>query len=44
LVLFSLMAFEVLFGFLGILLAIPLTIVIKVALETFYLPRSEQSD
>jgi predicted PurR-regulated permease PerM len=37
LVLFSLMAFEVLFGFLGILLAIPLTIVIKVALETFYL-------
>ncbi|HEY4032233.1 MAG TPA: AI-2E family transporter [Caulobacteraceae bacterium] len=37
LVLFSLMAFEVLFGFLGILLAIPLTIVAKTALERFYI-------
>lgn len=37
LVLFSLMAFEVLFGFLGILLAIPLTIVVKTALERFYI-------
>jgi predicted PurR-regulated permease PerM len=36
LVLFSLMAFEVLFGFLGILLAIPLTIVIKTAVDRFY--------
>jgi predicted PurR-regulated permease PerM len=37
LVLFSLMAFEVLFGFLGILLAIPLTIVVKTAIDRFYL-------
>jgi predicted PurR-regulated permease PerM len=36
LVLFSLMAFQVLFGFLGILLAIPLTIVVKAAIERFY--------
>jgi predicted PurR-regulated permease PerM len=37
LVLFSLMAFEVLFGFLGLLLAIPLTIVVKTAVERFYM-------
>ena len=37
LVLFSLMAFQVLFGFLGILLAIPLTIVVKAATDRFYL-------
>jgi predicted PurR-regulated permease PerM len=37
LVLFSLMAFQVLFGFLGILLAIPLTIVVKTAVERFYI-------
>lgn len=36
-VLFALMGFEVVFGFLGILLAIPLTIVLKTALERFYL-------
>src|SRR6185437_10851736 len=42
LVLFSLMAFEVLFGFLGILLANPLTIVIKTAVERFYI-RSTRS-
>ena len=35
LVLFSLMVFDVLFGFVGLLLALPLTIVLKAALDTF---------
>jgi predicted PurR-regulated permease PerM len=35
-VLFSLMVFDVLFGFVGLLLALPLTIVLKAALDTFY--------
>ncbi len=39
--LFSLFAFTVLFGTLGIILAAPLTIVVIVAIETFYSPGGE---
>jgi predicted PurR-regulated permease PerM len=38
LVVFALLAFEVLFGFLGLVLAVPLTIVLKTALERFRRP------
>jgi predicted PurR-regulated permease PerM len=35
---FAIFAFALLFGTLGVILAAPLTVVLKVALDTFYRP------
>lgn len=42
--LFSLFAFTVLFGTFGIVLAAPLTIVVIVAIDTFYAPEPDKAD